>query len=257
MRDAPRLHVGGRIEAGQHLRLDETRRHYLVHVMRAVPGDTVRVFNAESGEWEGRIAAGGGRREAVVLVGRRVRAPLPAPGGPVLLFAPLKRDATDLAVRMATELGAVAVHPVLTERTIASRVNEERLALIAREAAEQCERLDVPAISPPAPLAAVLDAWTDGPIAAALERARRPARRLGLPGDARPASALLVGPEGGFAPRELDVILAHAFIQPVSLGPLVLRAETAVAAGLALLRAEQDQASGSRVVSLDIDVEPG
>ena len=258
MRDTPRLHVEAGIREGDRLVLDEARRHYLVHVMRAVPGDPVRVFNAGCGEWTGRIASDGGKREVAIVIGLRLRPALEAPPGPALLLAPLKRDATDLAVRMATELGAGAIHPVLTARTVASRVNRDRLAAIAREAAEQCERLDIPPISTPVPLAVLLGAWRGGAIAVAVERARLPSRRLGRAGaDAVPPEALLIGPEGGFSPDELDVILARPFIQPVSLGALVLRAETAVAAGLALLEAEREPSPGSRVLSQGPHVEPG
>ena len=258
MRDAPRLHVEGGIRDGDRLALDEARRHYLVHVMRARSGDAVRVFNALSGEWAGRLDAGGSRREVVVAVGARLRPPLEGTQGPALLFAPLKRDATDLAVRMATELGVGACRPVLTERTVASRVNEDRLRLIAREAAEQCERLDIPTIAAPVPLAALLDAWQGGAIAVAVERGRVRSRRLGRGDPERPPpEALLVGPEGGFSPVELDVLLACPFIQPVSLGALVLRAETAVVAGLALLGAERDPSAWSRVLSQGSHVEPG
>ena len=141
---------------------------------------------------------------------------------------------------------AGAIHPVSTERTVASRVNEERLRLIAREAAEQCGRLDVPAIGPIRPLGVLLDAWRGGTIAVGIERAPAGTRRLGR-GDGEPAppAALLVGPEGGFSPAELDVLRAWPFIQPVSLGALVLRAETAVAAGLALLGAEREPSVGA------------
>jgi 16S rRNA (uracil1498-N3)-methyltransferase len=150
-----------------------------------------------------------------------------------LVFAPLKRDATDLVVQKATELGVAAILPVLTERTNAARVNAVRLAAIAREAAEQSERLTVPAIHAPVPLPRLLDAWPeDRKLFLALERA-----------DAQPLAAhpgptgLLVGPEGGFSPAERDLLLRRPGVQAVSLGPRILRAETACLAGLVLLQA--------------------
>ncbi len=246
MRDAPRLHVEATLEAGVRVELEDDRRHYLLHVMRASVGDPVRVFNAASGEWSGRIAATT-RKGASVEVEVRRRPPASDLAGPALLFAPLKRDATDLVIRMATELGASRVRPVATERTVAGRVNLDRLALIAREAAEQCERLDLPAIEPAASLASVLHDWPDDrPLAVAVERSN--ARRLGrLPSGLAVAAALLVGPEGGFTPAELDALTRLPFVQPVSLGRLVLRADTAAAVGLALLQSER----------LGCDVEPG
>ena len=245
MRDAPRLYVEAMLEAGTCVTLDEDRRHYLLHVMRASAGDKLRLFNADSGEWDARIARAT-RDGLSVEVEQCRRPPRPGSAGPTLLFAPLKRDATDLVVRMATELGVSRVRPVSTARTIAGRVNLDRMSLIAREAAEQCERLDLPTIEPPLALAALLDEWpAEQPIAAAVERSNT--RRLGDRRAGPPAGALLVGPEGGFAPAELDALLRRPFVEPVSLGALVLRSETASAVGLALLRLER----------LGCDVEPG
>ena len=194
MRDTPRLHVDDLLEAGSLLTLDDDRRHYLLHVMRASAGASVRVFNGRDGEWTARIGETARGRLSIVVESCR-RSPASAPAGPTLLFAPLKRDATDLVVRMATELGAQLIAPVSTDRTIAGRVNLDRLRAIAREAAEQCERLDVPLIEAPVALGSLLDAWpADRPIAAA--GARAPARRGG-PGGAGAAAA---GGLGGARP---------------------------------------------------------
>ena len=236
MRDAPRLHVDTPLVAGETVPLAEDRAHYLLHVMRAAPGDPVRVFNATDGEWTARIADGA-RRRASLVVEAQTRPPAAGSAGPTLIFAPLKRDATDLVVRMATELGARAIVPVVTQRTLAARVNTARLALIAREAAEQCERLDLPAIAEPRPLAAVLAAWDPAVvIALAVERAAPPAAGAQTEAFAA-AGAVLIGPEGGWARAELDQLLRAPFVQPVSLGALVLRADTAAVAALAALAA--------------------
>ncbi len=157
--------------------------------------------------------------------------PQRAEPGAWLVFALLKRDATDLVVQKATELGAAALFPVMTERTNAARVNAERLHAIAIEAAEQSERLTVPVINPVRTLADVLSNWPDQiPLFAAIERDQSPPLLPGL----LPAG-LLIGPEGGFGPRDRALLSRYGFVRPAWLGPNILRAETAAIAGLAVL----------------------
>ncbi len=202
--------------------------HYLGNVMRLPAGAQVQVFNGRDGEWSGALEEIR-RDRAVVVLEAQIRAQAAEPDL-WLVFAPLKRDATDLVVQKATELGVCAIRPVFTARTNAARVNLDRLATIAREAAEQSERLTLPAIFPPQPLFDVLAGWPAGRgLAAAIERGGPAAIPTG-------AGALLIGPEGGFAPAELDALRAARFVSPICLGPRVLRAETAVIAGLALLQ---------------------
>jgi 16S rRNA (uracil1498-N3)-methyltransferase len=197
--------------------------------MRRAAGDPVLLFNGAEGEWHARIAALRKDR-AEFAVSRLVRPQAPEPDL-WLVFALLKRDATDLVVRQATELGVSVIQPVLTARTNAARANLERLAAIATEAAEQSERLTVPVLHPPVALAQLLARWpADRRLAVAIERGEHP-------GHAR-AGALLVGPEGGFAPAELDDVRRRPFVSPISLGRRILRAETAAIAGLALLQAQ-------------------
>ncbi len=226
----PRLYVPGALGAGCTIALSPDQAHYLGAVMRLGAGDRLRVFNGRDGEWSARLAAVK-RDKAVVAVEALVRAQAPEPDL-WLVFAPVKRDATDLIVQKATELGASVLCPVFTARTNAARINADRLGAIAREAAEQSERLTLPELRPLVPLADLLGAWpADRRLAAATERG-------GPCAVPRGAGALLVGPEGGFAPAELDALRAASFVSPVSLGPRILRAETAVIAGLALLQAE-------------------
>ena len=225
-----RLWVPAPLAAGQDVDASENQAHYLANVMRRVVGDAVLLFNGRDGEWHARIAQLG-RRRAVLTPEHQLR---PQTSNPDLwlAFAPLKRDATDLVVRQATELGVGALLPVLTERTNAARINRDRLCAIAIEAAEQCERLTVPDVRPAVTLPALLAAWpADRCLAAAIERAgprppppHPPARRL--------------GPGGGFAPPEIDALRRTRFVAPICLGMLVLRAETAAVAGLALLQAQ-------------------
>ena len=204
--------------------------HYLAHVMRRAVGDEVAIFNGADGEWRARIASL--RRDKVVLVAEvELRAQAPEPDL-MLGFALLKREATDWLVEKATELGASVLQPLITERTQSDRVNLARLAAIATEAAEQCERLTVPVLHEPLKLPAFLAAWPpERKLAVAMER-------VATPGVRHAASGLLVGPEGGFTPAELDGLRRLAFVVPVSLGPRILRAETAALAGLALLQAQ-------------------
>jgi 16S rRNA (uracil1498-N3)-methyltransferase len=226
--DAPRLFLPGPLSAGADVAATEAQAHYLVHVMRRAAGDLVRVFDGVSGEWSARLARAG-KGAARLTVEAQLRAQTAEPDL-WLAFAPLKRDATDLVVQKATELGAAALLPVFTERTNAARINLERAQAIAIEAAEQSERLSVPTVMAPVRLAELLACWPPGRrLAAAIERSA-PAP---FPPD---AGGLLVGPEGGFSAGELDFIRRSPFICAVSLGPRVLRAETAAIVGLALLQ---------------------
>lgn len=226
----PRLFVPDPLRAGVAIPLPDVQVHYLATVLRREDGAPVRLFNGLDGEWLARIAFT--KRRATANLEEQLRGQTTEPG-PWLLFALLKRDATDLVVRQAVELGASRILPVVTERTNAARVNQDRLRAIAIEAAEQCERLTVPPVEAPARLDSVLAAWPPGRrLFAAFERTD--ATRT--PIVAGPL-ALLVGPEGGFTPNEQAGLRRLSFVMPLSLGPFVLRAETAAAAGLALLPA--------------------
>lgn len=245
----PRLYRAETLEAGATVALDEAAMRRLTLVLRLKPGASVRVFNARDGEWRARLMEHG-KRGATLAVETHLRAPRLGPDLE-LCFAPVKRDATDLIVEKATELGVRRLTPTITARTIAETVRLDRLAAIAQSAAEQTERFDLPEIAAPTPLARALDNWD-------------PARRLiyadeqGDEGEAAPwggdagraapiASvvstlsteklALLIGPEGGFTPEERRLLRAASFVTPVSLGPRILRAETACIAALAVLQA--------------------
>ncbi len=227
----PRVFTDSALHEGAAIAATPAQAHHLGSVLRRSPGDAVRLFNAQDGEFDATIEALRKDRGAFVVAAQR-RAPRPEPPL-VLLVAALKRDALDLVVEKATELGATRILPVLTARTVAGRSNTARLAAIARGAAEQCERLSVPLIADAAPLPAVLDAWNGAPLALAAERHDA----APLPSIAPAMRALLVGPEGGFTPAELDDITRRAFVTACTLGPRILRAETAAMAGLAVLAA--------------------
>ena len=229
----PRVFLEHALAEGESIAGTPAQAHYLGTVLRQAIGAPVRVFNGRDGEFAATIAHL--RRDRLDLaIGARARAQAAEPDL-WLVFSPLKRDATELVVQKATELGASALLPVICARTNTPRINEARLRAIAIEAAEQCERLTIPVLHKAASLAEGLAAWPAGRIlAAAIERApgNPPAQTVR-------AGGLLVGPEGGFTPAELDVMRAKPFIQAVSLGPRILRAETAALAGLALLACQE------------------
>jgi 16S rRNA (uracil1498-N3)-methyltransferase len=217
------------LSEGAEIPATPAQAHYLGTVLRQSPGAPLRLFNGEHGEWLARLAAI--RKDRATLAVESLLRPQSPEPDLWLLFAPLKRDATDLVVQKATELGASEIRPILTARTNTARLNPDRLRAIATEAAEQSERLTVPRMADPLPLAACLAAWPAGRrLVAAIERSQAP------PPAPRPGpAALLVGPEGGFTPAEVELLRRHADVEPVTLGPRILRAETACIAGLALL----------------------
>ena len=227
----PRLFVDAPLAAGVDVIGRPGQAHYLGHVLRRAVGDPVCLFNGRDGEWHARIATL--RRDPACFTAERQIRPQRPDADLWLAFALLKRDATDLVVQKATELGVDTLIPVVTERSNTTRVNLARLTAIAVEAAEQSERLTVPVLHPPQALGDLLAGWPpDRPLRVAAERAGAPHLR-----SAAGPAGLLVGPEGGFTPAELDVLRARPFVALASLGPRILRAETACLAGLALLQA--------------------
>jgi 16S rRNA (uracil1498-N3)-methyltransferase len=230
-----RLYVTDALAAGATLTLDDRAAHYLRTVLRLGVGAEIALFNGRDGEWRARIDAVARRATTVVLLAcTRPQSPEPDVW---LLIAPVKRARLDLIVEKATELGATRIIPVITRRTVVQRVNVDRLVATAIEAAEQCERLSVPAIDAPAPLAVVLDRWPAGrQLLVGDETGAGAPLRAAVAQVGAAGWALLVGPEGGFEPAELDGLRRFQFVRPVGLGPRVLRADTAVTAALAVVQ---------------------
>ncbi len=232
-----RLFVQDDLRNGATIGVSAGQAHYLRHVMRRERGDPVLLFNGRDGEWRGRVD-GFGRGWCSVALEACVR-PQTAEADLWLLFAPIKRAPLDFMVQKAVELGVSSLRPVFTRHTDVTRVNTDRLHANVAESAEQCGRLTLPEVALPRKLAEALSDWPDGrrllvcaesgaapPLDAILQAARA---------DDVPdcAWAFLVGPEGGFAPSELDGFRKLPFLTPVSLGPRILRTETAAIAALA------------------------
>jgi 16S rRNA (uracil1498-N3)-methyltransferase len=230
-----RLFVESDLSEGLSLGLDPGRAHFLKSVLRLAPGAPLALFNGRDGEFLARID-GFGKGWCSVSVEGRSRPQTTEPDL-WLVFAPVKRARIDFIAEKATELGASALLPVFTERTVVDRVNVERLRANAVEAAEQTERLSVPAVREPQPLATLLAGWPAGRrLLLCDETGAAPPAAEALAGAAGPW-AILVGPEGGFAPAELDGLRNLAFVTPAGLGPRVLRSDTAALAALAVFQA--------------------
>ncbi|WP_341702194.1 16S rRNA (uracil(1498)-N(3))-methyltransferase [Ferrovibrio sp.] len=232
-----RLHVTADLAPDQAVLLPADQVHYLRHVLRLGPGEAVALFNGRDGEYRARID-----RVDKKTCSLRVEAQL-RPFRPAadiwLCFAPIRQGRIELIVEKATELGAGRLVPVITRRTQVGRVNTDRLAAHAREAAEQCERLDLPEIAPAVSLEKLLAEWPpERQLFFCREREAAPALLVaaGQVADTAPV-AILTGPEGGFAPEEMEQIGRLPQAVPVSLGPAILRAETAALAALAILQA--------------------
>jgi 16S rRNA (uracil1498-N3)-methyltransferase len=213
---------------GARVELDAAQANYLGNVLRMSIGAELLVFDGKSGEWLARIDDAGRKRMALA-VERRTREPETVPDL-WLAFAPVKRAQTDWLVEKATELGAARLVPVMTRRTVAERVKLERLEAIAIEAAEQCGRTVLPQVTDPQPLARFLEQRdTARALYFADESGGEPAVQALRPGPA----CILTGPEGGFTDVERALVRAAPNSVPISLGPRILRAETAALAALA------------------------
>lgn len=224
-----RLHVDQALAAGLPVALNEGQANYLFNVMRLAVGGAVKLFNGRDGEWLAHVEHAGKRNG--ILRCAEATAPLVAPPDLWLIFAPIKKARTDFIVEKAVEMGAARLLPVQTRYTN-ERLREDKLRAHAIEAAEQCEATFVPPLDDLQPLERLLAGWDPG-------------RRIlwadeGLSGravlmQAQPGPwAILIGPEGGFAPEERERLAGLAFVTPISLGPRILRADTAAVAALTL-----------------------
>jgi 16S rRNA (uracil1498-N3)-methyltransferase len=235
MKTTPRLHVEAGLAADRDIPLARQQAHYLTAVLRLSPGDPVRIFNGRDGEWLAYLTAAA-KKNASLRCERRVADAAPPPDIDYL-FAPLKHGRIDYAVQKATELGARRLCPVITARTVAGRVNLERLRTNAVEAAEQCNLVWVPEVLEPLKLDRVLSQWQEGRALVYCDETAGVADPIAALRSLRPPAALLVGPEGGFTDQERALLKSLPFVTAISLGPRILRADTAGVAALTLVQA--------------------
>jgi 16S rRNA (uracil1498-N3)-methyltransferase len=234
----PRLFVEYPLGKGEALDLGKEQSLYLASVLRKTTGDEIVLFNGRDGAWLGRLASAAKRHVIVTLVEQIAAQP---PRGDLWYgFAPLKAARLDYVIQKATEMGASVIQPVLTRRTQVARVQLERMRANAIEAAEQCEVLNVPEIAAEIGLEPLLAHWIE----------TQGSRRLVFADEAAPSGSplgplaatagqplgLLIGPEGGFSDEERALLLAQPFVVPISLGPRILRADTAAVAALAVIQ---------------------
>ncbi len=230
-RSAPRLFVPGPLGADAMLMLDGPQAHYLARVMRVQPGDAVILCDNETGEWAAEVTEAG-KRAIALQCKERLRPREEVPDF-MLCAALLKKDRFDLVLEKASELGVRTIQPVLTRRCVADKLNPERARMTVTEAAEQCARTSLPELASPLLLDRLLSQWDESrtlffademggePAADAFARHNGPA-------------ALLIGPEGGFTDEERAAIRALPQAVPISLGPRILRGETAAIAATCL-----------------------
>jgi len=228
---APRLFVDQPLAEGADVALDSAQANYLLNVMRLKAGDAVRCFDDRTGEWAAELASAGRRDARLRMVAHL------APREPVpdlwLVAAPIKRQRVDWMAEKACELGVARFVPVLTRRAVVDKLNLDRLRAHMIEAAEQCGRTALPALDEPAKLERLLGDWPADRILYFADETGGD-RFVAEPGPA----AILIGPEGGFDPAERAAIRALPQARGISLGPRILRAETAALAAVALWMAQ-------------------
>jgi 16S rRNA (uracil1498-N3)-methyltransferase len=231
-----RLFVEAALGPGADVTLGRDQAHYLFTVMRLGPRSPVLLFNGRDGEWLSEVAAADRRGGALIC--REQTRPQTETPDLWLLFAPVKRARTDFIVEKACELGCRKVIPVFTRFTASERTNVERLRAHAREAAEQSGRLSVPEVSMPVALEKLLAQWEGDRRLMFCDESGTGASALEVLGGSDPGPwAVLIGPEGGFSPEERARLAALPHAHAVSLGPRILRADTAAVASLALWQA--------------------
>lgn len=238
MRDSPRIFIDDELSMCQSITLSHSHAHYLTNVMRLnYVGAEVLVFNGKDGLWQCQIKEIGKKFCTIMPVlqikEQDVLLPL------ILYFAPIKGGRTESIVEKATELGVTKIVPIITERTIVRKINPDKMRLIAIEAAEQCERLNVPKIAGEISLDDLLSSDLQGQTIFFADELLA-SRSINLASvDKSQIIGLIVGPEGGFSEKEREKINQISSFLPVSLGKNILRADTACFAGLSIIQAQR------------------
>ncbi len=234
---ACRLFLEGPLQGETRVAPSADQSHYLLNVLRLEDGAALLVFDGQNGEWRARLERAG-KRDVRLHIGAQTRAQ-PAPRAVTLAFAPLKHARLDYMVQKAAEMGATRLVPCITARTQVARVNHARMLANVVEACEQCGVLQVPQVDEPLPLEAFLARQAASDLLIFADEAAPPSQPLQALSAATEAAAvtLLIGPEGGFTAQERAQVLARPHVRRLSLGPRILRADTAAVAGLALIQA--------------------
>lgn len=230
-----RLYIDAALTAGAHIDLPKTQAHYIATVMRKSEGDAVRLFNGRDGEWRADIVSAS-KKGVTLSVNTHLRTCSPMLDI-WLLFAPVKRARTDFMIEKATELGAAQIHPVITARTQFPKLRLDRMQTQVIEAAEQTERLDIPDVFEPVKLDKLLADWDAGRTLLFADEAGDGQSAFEAAQSLSGPAAILIGPQGGFTDTEREVLKSKPFVRAVTLGPRILRADTAAVSMLTLYQA--------------------
>ena len=231
-----RLYIDADLNDGVFVVCQECQAHYLQNVLRLKTNDEVFVFNGRDGEFEA-VVAESSKKKCVLSIQKQFM-PFEKGLDVWLMFAPLKKDQTDFVVSKAVELGAAKIVPVMTEYTTAAKVRPDRLQNLIIEAAEQCRRQDIPELESAVELKKILKDWQEKRILFYFdETGRGTAAADVMPKFAGEPAGLLIGPEGGFSQKELEILRKLPYACGISLGRRILRAETAAVAGLSCWQA--------------------
>ena len=233
--NAQRLFLDTPLIEGGNLPVERDQANYLLNVLRLKSGDGILVFNGRDGEWLAYLATV--NKKSVSLRCERLVAEAKLPPDIDYIFAPLKHARLDYVVQKATELGARRLRPVMTSRTVAERVNLDRMHANVIEAAEQCNLVHVPEVLEPEKLEKILATWEKGRSLVYCDETMVDHNPLESLKALRPPTAVLIGPEGGFTDEEKALLKSNAFVIPISLGPRIMRADTAAIAVLTLVQA--------------------